>query len=140
MAIDSHLENNLAVTQYDFDPDATTETEIAWVPMKDFRNILVSFFRTVGTSDVTLKIQGATDSSGTGATDIVTKTVSSQPDAVGDYIFLEAGINDILAAGSGLDFVSAVVSVATGTDEGVISYIRGRALRPESGLTADVVA
>jgi len=141
MAINSKLEKNLAVTSYDFDPDATTATTIGWVAMQDFKAILVQFFRTVGTSVVTLAINAATDSSGTGTTEVVAKTFTAgQPDAVGDYVFLECGKDDIMAALANATHVSAVVSVATGTDEGVVSYIRGECLRCEDGLSSDSIA
>jgi hypothetical protein len=134
------LSECLKVTSYDFDPDATTETEIAWVDMRDFNCILASFVRTVGTSAVTLEIQASAASDGSSPVSVVTKTFAAQPDAVGDVAFLEATTNDILKAGVGLRYVSAVVSVATGTDEGVVTYILGDAQHKQAGLTADVVA
>lgn len=134
------LTSELAVTHYDFDPGATTATEIDWVDMRDHCGILVSFFRTIGTGAVTFKIMANTASDGSGTdADIVTHAVSSEPDAVGDYIFLECTAEQIAAAGADMRYVTAVVSVATGTDEGVITYIR-KGKRQYSGLTADVIA
>ena len=135
----------LKLTSYDFDPGATTETEIAWVDMTDFTGLLVQFFRTIGTGAVTLRIMANTTATGSG-TDvaIITKTVSAEPDAVGDYIFLETDSQAIAAAAaaagvSGVRYVTAVVSSATATDEGVVTYVR-TAMRPQDGLTADLVA
>jgi len=139
MSIDNKLKTELAVKSYDFDPGATTETVIAWVDMRDFGNFLVSFFRTIGTGAVTLSIKASTVAAGTSPVTVVTHAVASEPNAVGDQIFLECGINDILSAGSGLRYVSAVVSVATGTDEGVVTYVRGNGCKA-ADLTADVIA
>lgn len=134
------LSEKLKVTAYDFDPDATTATEIAWVDLRDFDSMLVAFIRTIGTSAVTLKIQGSAASNGASPVDVVTKTFSAQPDAVGDVAFLEATVNDFNAAADGLRYASAVVSVATGTDEGVVVYTLGDAQHCTAGLTSDVIA
>ena len=133
------LASRMKVTAYDFDPDSTDLTDVAWVDMRDYENILVKFFRTVGTSDVVFKIIANTASDGSG-TDVVLKTSTADPDATGDYAFLEANAEDIAAAGDGYRYVSAQVSVATDTDEGVVTYIRGIAKRQEENLTADVIA
>lgn len=129
-----------AIKMYDFDPGATTATEIGWVDMRDFECFAAAFFRTIGTGATTFKIQASAASNGSSPVDIVTHAVGSEPDAVGDQIFLECGINDLLNAGTDLRYVSAVVSVATGTDEGVILYVRGNAKFKTSDLTADIVA
>lgn len=135
------LRCNLAVTQYDLDPDATTATEVQWVDMRDFNSILVSFFRTVGTSNATFKIVANSESDGSG-TDVEIKShaLAAQPNAVGDYVFLECNAEELAGAGDNLRYVTAVVSLATGTDEGVVTYIRSGARFPRENLTADVVA
>ena len=145
MAEKSKLKSSLAVTQYVFDPDATTATDVAWVDMSEFESLLVSFFRTVGSSDVTLAILGNSkpDGSGTDVT-VATKTVSAQPDAEGDYIFLETDAAAVAQAAadageSGVRYVSASVSVATDTDEGVVTYVRGLG-KCQEDLSADTVA
>lgn len=130
----------IKVLPFDFDPDATTETEISWQDMRDFDQLLVGFTRTIGTGAVTLKIQGSAASDGSGPVDVVTKTVSSEPDAVGDSIFLECTVNDISKAGAGLRYLSAVVSVGTAGDEGVVTYILGKAQHKVAGLTSDIIA
>ncbi len=136
---------NLKVTHYDFDPDATSVTEIAWVDMRDFGSILMSFFRTVGTANLTFTIIGNAESDG-GGSDVALKTFSGdQPNAEGDYVFLEVSAEEIAQEGSdasvdNVRYVTAVCSVATNSDEGVITYIRGDARHPSDGLTADVVS
>lgn len=138
------LASEIAVTHYDFDPNATTATAAGWVDMKNFSKLLVSFMRTVGTSALTLKIQASASSNGASAEDIVTKTVSSEPDAVGDYLFLECLAEQIAnkgaTTGKALRYASAVLSFATGTDEGVVTYIRGGARFAYDQLTADNIS
>ena len=48
--------SELAITQYDFDPDATTATDIAWVDARDIMGMAFAFFRTVGTSALTILV------------------------------------------------------------------------------------
>jgi hypothetical protein len=129
----------LAQKAYDFDPDATTLTDIAWVPMNGFHAFMASFVRTIGTSAVVFKIAAATDSAGTGAVVVKDHAVAAAPDAVGDQLYLECTAEELKGLGQTLDHVSAQVSVATGTDEGVVVYTR-LADRQYNGLTADAVA
>lgn len=138
------LLSNLKVTHYDFDPDATTATEIEWVDMRDFENIAVSFFRTVGTGTLSMTIVANSASDG-GGTDVTIKADPAlAPDAVGDYIFLECTAEEIahLAEAAGVEarYVTAVCTFGTGTDEGVVTYIRGGAKRAYDGLTANSIA
>ncbi len=136
--------SSMKITQYDFDPDAATATAAGWVAMKNFGQLAVSFFRTVGTGDITLTINGATDASGSNSTIIVTKTLTYQPDAVGNYVFLECLAEQINSVGkaAGYDFThaSAVITFETGTDEGVVTYIQGAPRFAYDGLTADLTS
>jgi hypothetical protein len=132
-----------AITAYDLDPDATTTVDVAWVDMRDYSKLAVMFFRTVGTSDLTLSIIGNSAANG-GGSDVTVKTktlTSVQPNAVGDYTFIEVSEDEVVAASeSGARYLSANVSLATSTDEGVVVYIRTGAKYPQSGLTADSIA
>lgn len=135
------LTANIAVTHYDFDPNATTATDIAWVDMRNFGHFLCSFFRTIGTSNVTFKILANSASDGSGQdVEVKAHAVGSQPDAVGDYLFLECTAAEIAALGSNLRYVTASVSVATNTDEGVVTYVRGLPRNAYADLSADTVA
>lgn len=135
-----------AVTAYDFDPDATVETDVGFVDMRGYEGIQVMLFRTIGTSVATLTIVANSVIGGTGDEAVIaTKTFTAgQPDAVGDYVFLEALSSQIAQASSdngyALRFASAKVSFATGTDEGVVTYIRHKPRVKYSGLTADVIS
>ncbi len=137
--------NTVQKTQlYDFDPDATTATEIAWWDMKDLTEFRAAFFRTVGTSNATFKLMANTASDGSGTdVDIVTYS-GDEPNAVGDQVWLETDRHQIAQKASAdgvadVRYLTAVVSVATGTDEGVVLY-DATSLRPADGLTADIVA
>ena len=138
------LKSRLKVTQYDFDPDATSATDVSWVDMRDYDSILIGFFRTVGSSALTFKILANDQSDGSG-TDVTVKTVSpdNAPDAVGDHVWYEVSAEEIRQActDAGVDgrYVSANLTFGTGTDEGVVTYIR-QAMHKELDKTADVVA
>lgn len=144
MSTPSHLLDNLKIQGYDFDPDATTATEIAWFDLRDFEEFVAGFFRTIGTSNVTFKIMANTASDGSGTdVDIVTYS-GDEPNAVGDQIYLETSAKQVAQKGTdagvdGLRYVTAVASVATGTDEGVVTYV-AKGNRGYDGLTSDIIA
>lgn len=136
------LQSNLAVTHYDFDPDGTDAVDVAWVDMRGFEGILVSFTRTVGTSNLdTFALIANSESDGSG-TDVEIKAhaVASEPNAAGDYIFLEASAEEIGAAGTDLRYVSVSAEFATGTDEGVVTYIRKAGRFAHDALTSDNIS
>lgn len=135
------LKSSLAVTAYDFDPGATTATSIAWVDMNGYSSIMVGFFRTVGTSATTLSITSDSDSDG-GGTNVTVKTkvlTAAEPNAVGDYTWIEVSESDIAEADADGRYVTATVSSATSTDEGVVIYIR-KAKHLKLNATADNIA
>ncbi|MBK7406395.1 MAG: hypothetical protein IPJ41_17785 [Phycisphaerales bacterium] len=123
------LRSMVQQTIYDFDPNGTSATDIGWVSMRDSESIMIAFFRTIGTSALTFAILGNTVADGSG-TDVTVKTVtvSSEPDAVGDYIFAEVTAAELAQAGiaTGVELigVSASLAFGTGTDEGVVVYTR----------------
>jgi hypothetical protein len=138
------LLSNLAITHYDYDPDATTATEIEWVDMRDFENFACSFFRTVGTGTLAMTIIANSASDG-GGTDVTIKANPAlSPDALGDYIFLECTAEEIAhladAAGVAARYVTAVCTFGTAGDEGVVTYVRGGAKRAYDGLSANSIA
>lgn len=135
-----HIRSRQATKMHDFDPGATTVTEIEWRPIKEFHRFLAAFFRTIGTSAVTFDIAVATDGSGTGVTQVVAHAVGSEPDAVGDQIYLECDAHQMRSALPGATHWTPRVSVATGTDEGVVLTEEHEPLFSRSGLTADIIA
>jgi len=134
--------SNQKLEMFDFDPDLTTVVDVQFVDLRDFSNFAVGFMRTIGTSAFTMTILGNPASDGSG-TDVEIKAYSgAEPNAVGDTVWLECTQDEVGAAGTDLRHVSAAISFATGTDEGVVTYIRdtrgGRFAF--DGLTADVIA
>ncbi len=139
--------SRMAVKQYDFDPDVDTAVDVAWVDMQNFRTLMVVFFRTVGVGNLD-GFRILANSSPTGAgTDVVVKVhaLGSQPNAVGDYVFLECQAEEVMqeandAGVTGARYVTANIEFATGTDEGVVTYILGNPRFAYDHLTADVVS
>lgn len=137
--------SKLSITQYDFDPNVTTAVAAGWVDMRDYAGIIMSFFRTVGTSALTMIVQASASSTGSSPETIVTKDLTGiQPDALGDYSFVEVLAEQIaqVAATSGkaLRYVSLTLTFATGTDEGVVTYIRHTPRFAGANLSADNIS
>jgi len=139
-ASDKILSSN-AIQLYDFDPNGTAAVDIAWVDMRDFQNFACVFARTIGTGAVTFAILGNTASDGSG-TDVTIKThpVTFEPDMLMEQIWLECTADELASFGADYRYVSASVSVATATDEGVVGYVRAGPKFAQSGLTADIVS
>lgn len=142
------IASQVYVKGFDFDPNVDTPVDVGWVDMRDFKYLLVSFFRTVGTGAVdAFKIIANSASDGSG-TDVVVKehAVGSEPDAVGDQLFLEISSQELGGLGDhpdnelALRYVSAQIEFATATDEGVVTYIMSGPRFPREDLTADIVA
>lgn len=135
-----HITSRQVTKMHDFDPGVTTVVAVEWRPIAEYRRFLAGFCRTIGTGAVTFDIAAATDSSGTGATAVVTHAVGSEPDAVEDQLYLECDAEQVRNALAGATHWSPRVSVATATDEGVVLTEEHEAMFPRSGLTADIVA
>ena len=58
------LKESLFIKSFDFDPGVTTAVDVGYVDMQDFESFMVGFFRTVGTSDTTLKIYASAAANG----------------------------------------------------------------------------
>src|SRR5712691_755264 len=94
----THLFSRLKIKSYDFDPNATSATDVGWVDMRDYTHFGVSLFRSVGSNTVTsfaILANSASDGSGTDVT-IKSHAIGSAPDAVGDQIFLECTAEEIM--------------------------------------------
>lgn len=134
------LRANAKRVLHDFDPGATTVTAVEWRAIKGYRRFLAGFMRTIGTGAVTFDIAVATDSSGTGATQVVAHAVGSEPDALEDQLYLECDVEQMREVLATATHWSPRVSVATATDEGVVLTEEAEPTFPRSGLTADIVA
>ena len=144
-ATNRFLANN-AVKLYDFDPNGVDPVDVDWVPFHSFLGLVVGFFRTIGVGAVDgFKILANTKADGSG-TDVVVKAhaLGSQPDAVGDQVWLEVTAEEVRQACNDAGLVPAAVSAsiefAVATDEGVVVYIRHGPRFAQDGLTADIVA
>jgi len=138
------LRSKLKQTAYDFDPNGTSAVDVAWVDAQDIMSLLVCFVRTVGTSALTFTIIGNTAADGSGTDSAIkTITVSPEPDAVGDFVFGEVTRGEIMqaaaTAGREIRGISAALTFATGTDEGVVVYTIESA-HGKKDNTADVIA
>lgn len=138
--MNSLLAERFTIKLFDFDPDATTATEVGRVDMSNAQRLLVGFFRTIGTSALTFLIQGFAASSGGSATTVKTVTLTGvQPDAVGDQTFVEVTRDEMVAAGEGLRYLTATLTFATATDEAAVLYIR-EMMTGTASNTANIIA
>ena len=130
-----------AVTMYDFDPGATTAADVGWVDLRDYEGIHISVRHSVGTGAIsTFKILGNSASDGSG-TDVELKaSTPTTADAVGDTVHLEVTAAELAALGTDLRYVSASLSLATATDECVVTYVRYDSKRAAADLTSNVIA
>lgn len=139
--MNSLLTERLTCTAYDHDPDATTAVDVAWVDMSNAERLLIGCFRTIGTSDLTLTVLGNSASNGSG-TDrtIKSKTLTGvQPNAVGDITWVEVSREECVAANEDVRYVSVNLTLATGTDEMVVFYVK-EMMTGKASNTADVIA
>ncbi|KKM68049.1 hypothetical protein LCGC14_1464840 [marine sediment metagenome] len=134
------LSNRQKIEIHDFDPGVTTVVAVGWRPIRGFRTFLARLMRTVGTAATTFDIAVATDSSGTSAAAVITHAVGSEPDAVGDELFLECSVENMRETLATSTHWSARISLATDTDEMVVTTIEADPQHPRTGLTADIVA
>lgn len=109
----------------DFDPDSTAATATAYqslVALGGVDAVVAGLFRSVGTGTVSsFTLVAATSSTGAGAATVVSHAIGSAPNAVGDYIWLEASGEQIRAALANATHIAAKAGLATSTDECVIS-------------------
>lgn len=134
----------------DFDPDVTTAVIVDLVPGSNdemlplsagYRRFVAGLVRSVGTGGVTaFEIIAATDADGTGAVAVATHAGPTTANAVGDYIWLECDIEQVLAALATATHIGVRVTLATGTDECIIYFERSEPTFEYGGLTADFIS
>lgn len=135
----------------DFDPDSGSETIVDLVPGSSdkllpladgFQQFLAGLFHSVGTGTITsFRIFVADDAAGvTNAVNVASHALGSNPDAVGDYIFLEVSAEQVKAASSTAAYIGVKVQLNTSTDECVVYFERVMARFRYNGLTADYVS
>src|SRR6266550_5219032 len=142
---------NEAMKLFDHDPGASTAVVVStdggttknYLAMSGFRRFALGVMNSVSTSSsgpTLVEILGATDSSGTNATVIVTSgTVASV--TVGDNIWVETTdiqINEVgRAAGFAFTHVTGRITCSNSGDECVVAMHRFEPRFPASGLTAN---
>jgi hypothetical protein len=141
----NHMVSNYALKLFDFDPDATTATDVGgasgWVDLATFSHFLVCLFRSVGTGTVSsFIIQASASSDGSSPVTVKAHAIGTAPDAVGDQIFLECSAEEIAVLGTHLRYVNAKIALATSTDECVVAYLRKAGRHAYNGLTADAIS
>lgn len=129
---------------YDFDPDSTAATLIgAYQSLKALggvRYFLAALFRSVGTGSVgSFVIKAATSSTGAGAATVVSHAIGSAPNAVGDFIFLEASEEQIRAALANATHAGAFAGLVTSTDE-CVGYYEYEGKHVQDAATADFIS
>jgi hypothetical protein len=131
------VQNNL-VTVYDFDPDASTAVDVAWVDMLDYDELTVIAIRTIGTGAVDGFTILSNPTLTGGGTDVEVKThaTATEPDAIADFVVLSCRSDEL----GGNRYASANLELATDTDEFIVVYIRSKARYPRRALTADIIA
>lgn len=122
------ISEHIAVDQFDFDPGDTAVDEVGgWLDMKGYDGVVAFLFSPTGllagACTLNLRFNTASDGSGTDV-DGVVSAATGTPDAATDRLVVEATAEDMAASGSNLRAVTAIVSSATATDEGVVVFIR----------------
>lgn len=130
-----------ALTMYDFDPGGTSAVDVGWVDLRDYEGISVSAMVSVGTGGIgVFTILGNSESDGSGADVVLKSSTPTTADAIGDTVHLEVTAAEVAALGTDLRYVSGAITMVTGTDECVVTYVRHGAKRATADLTANVIA
>lgn len=135
----------------DHDPDSASKTivtldpanSVKLLPISDgFERFLAGLFHSVGTGSITaFEIFVADDAAGTtNATNVVAHALGSDPNAVGDTLWLEATGEQVKAAmGSASAYIGVRITQGTAGDECVVFFERTQGKKID-GNTADYVS
>lgn len=117
----------------DFDPDSGSETIatlnpaasekcLAFTALGGLRRVVVGMMHSVGTGSITgFKIFVADNAAGTtNAAVVVSHALGSDPNAVGDYLWLEASAEQLRNASSTAAYWGVKITLGTSTDECVL--------------------
>lgn len=111
------------------------------LPIANFKRFLAGYMTTVGTGGITqFDMIAATDAAGSGATQIVAHALGTNPDAVGDHVWLECDVAQVLEVLPTATHIGLRVDMVTATDECVFYFERAEPYYPVTGLTADYIA
>lgn len=141
-----YLSSVLKILMFESDPDNTVAVDISWQDMRDYGAFLGTLFHSVGTGTVvTFKLLANSASNGSGTdAEVKAHALGSQPDAVGDWTFLECLASELpplATSGTGqLRYVSLNYDPNVSTDEFISTYVFGQPRFAFGGLTAEVIA
>jgi hypothetical protein len=130
----------------DFNPGAIAATlatlepigTLKCLPIALFRRFVAGFMHVVGTGTITsFKIIAATAADGTGNTAVVVHPLGTQPDAVGDRLWLECDVDQIREVLPAATHVGVEIAQGTAGDRMAIFFERADGLQNYSGLTSD---
>lgn len=137
----------------DFDPDTTDETIVTLNPAASEKCLalaslgnpgafLAGLMHSVGTGSITgFKIFVSEDAAGvTNPTVVASHAIGSDPNAVGDTLWLEVTAEQIKAALATAAYVGVKVTLGTGTDECVVFFEGADGRFKYDELTADYVS
>ena len=136
----------------DFDPDSSSETIVTLNPaasekllsfaaLGGLKSVVAGLMHSVGTGTIsTFRIFVADNAAGTtNATTVVSHALGSDPNAVGDHVWLEASAEQLRAASSTAAYWGVKITLATSTDECVV-YAEEHAKVAYESLTADYIS
>ncbi len=141
-----HIGSRNKIKMYDFDPNTTAATPVAWVDMRDYEHfgVMAMASALTGNGVTAFAIQASAVPEGTNPVTIRSHALASEPDAVGDQLWLEVSAQEVnsvgVLAGKDLRYVSAVLTLANSADENVVTYVLSNPRFAQSGLTGDVVS
>lgn len=139
------LSNNI-INSFVFAPAGTDPADVGFVDMCQAQRFCAQFVRTVGTSALTFEIVANTAEDGNGDAAVIAAKEfdAGQPDAAGDFVFLEIGASDIAQKAAQDEkpyrYVSARLSFATDTDTGVVNYFMSGCRYSGEGMSADTIS
>jgi hypothetical protein len=148
----NHLRSQSERRLVDFDPDATSESVVTLNPADNEKclalspghgSYLAGLFHSVGTGSVTgFKIFVSDEADGTGnPATVVSHALGSDPNAVGDTLWLEASAEQVKAAMAATSqYIGVKVTLGTGTDECVVFFERADGRFKGDAETADYVS
>jgi hypothetical protein len=119
---------------------ALTPTADCFAITDGYRRFLAGLFRSVGTGNIdAFEIIAATDAAGTGATVVVEHAFATEADAVGDFVWLECDIEQVLEVLATATHVGVRIEQATAGDECIVYFERAEPTFAYTDLTADTI-
>lgn len=136
------LTAGLSVTMHHHDPaDATVATKVptTWRSLAGLRSVLAKVMVTSAHAMVTFKIFAGTDSTGTGATEVVAHAAPTAADAAGDVLVLEATIEQIKDVLPGATHYAAEIDMNTAAATAALTLVEEKD-RNYKDQTADQIS